>query len=59
MLLPSSDIINTEHPCISSRIPASLLPNPWNFLGVEGDKGVFCYVNEVTSGKHPRVGAGC
>ena len=21
-------------------------PNPWNFLSVENDKGVFCYINE-------------
>ena len=30
----------------------SLVPeNPWNFLCVESVKGVFCYDNEVTSGK--------
>ena len=33
--------------------------NPWDFLNVESDKGIFCSVNEVTFGKHLRVGAGC
>lgn len=26
--------------------------NVWNFLNDEQDKGVFCYVNKVTIGKH-------
>ena len=33
--------------------------NPWNFLSEESDKGVFCYINEVTFGKpqdHLRIG---
>ena len=33
--------------------------NPWNFLGEERDKGIFCYVNEVPFRKHLRMGAGC
>lgn len=32
--------------------------NPWNFPSDENDKGVFCYVNEV-SWKHLRMGAHC
>ena len=31
-------------------------PKPWNFLSVKSDESVFCYINEVTFGKHPRVG---
>ena len=34
-----------------------LLKNSWNFLSAERDKSVFCYVNEATFGKHPRMGA--
>ena len=32
--------------------------NLWNFLSVESDKIVFCYMNDVTFGKHLRMGAG-
>lgn len=32
---------------------------PGNFLSDENNKGVFCLVNEVTSGQHLRVGPGC
>ena len=28
-------------------------PNPWNFLNVENDNGVFCCVNEVTREPSP------
>ena len=31
-------------------------PNPWNFLRVENDLGVFCCVNEASFGKHLRLG---
>ena len=31
--------------------------NTWNFLSVERFKGVFCYVNEVSSGPHLSMGA--
>lgn len=29
-------------------VPGSQLPDLWNFLNVENDKGVFYYVNEAT-----------
>ena len=32
--------------------------SPWNFLSVESDKGIFCFINEVTFGKHLRMRAG-
>ena len=32
--------------------------NHWNFLSVEGDKGVFYLLMEVTSGPHPGAGVG-
>lgn len=32
------------------------LLNSWNFLNVESRKYVFCYVNEMTFGKHLRMG---
>ena len=37
-------------------IPGTEPPNPWNFLKDESAKGVFCYVNEATFGKLPRMG---
>lgn len=33
--------------------------NPWGFLRDESNKSVFCYVIEVTFGKHLRVGTYC
>ena len=33
--------------------------NPGNFLSDRSNKGVFCYVNEVTFGPHWKMGAGC
>lgn len=33
---------------LHSQFLAHNSPNPWNFLNVENDKGVFYYVNEVT-----------
>ena len=30
--------------------------NPWNFLSVDSDKCVSCYVNEVTFGPHLKMG---
>ena len=38
-----------------SVVLGSQLPKPWNFLSVESDKGIFCYVNEVTFGKYLRM----
>lgn len=32
--------------------------SPWNFLSFESSKVAFCYVNEVSLGKHLRMGAG-
>lgn len=29
--------------------------NPWNFLRVRSDQGIFYYVNESDFGPHPRV----
>ena len=37
-------------------IPGTEPPNPWNFLKYESSVGVFCYVNEGTFGKMPRMG---
>lgn len=42
-----------------STIPDLQLPKRWNFLSVESDEGVFCYVNKVTFGKHAEIGPGC
>ena len=33
--------------------------SPWNFLNVESNKGIFCYVNDVTFGKLIGMEAGC
>ena len=33
-----------------STVPAHNFQNPWNFLSVKSDTGIFCYVNEVTFG---------
>lgn len=41
----------------SSLASGSQLPNLWYFLSVESANSVFCYVNEVTFGKHWRMGA--
>ena len=35
------------------------LPKPWNFLSDESNKGVFCYMGEVTFGPPIGRGAGC
>ena len=40
----------------SSLFLAQSSRSPWNFLSAESPKGVFCYVNEATSGKHLRMG---
>ena len=37
-------------------IPDLQLPKPWNFLSVENDKYVFCYVSEVTLESTVRMG---
>ena len=37
-------------------VPGTELLKPLNFLSVKSNKGVFCYVNEVTLGKHLRMG---
>lgn len=34
-------------------------PTPWTFLSFQSDKVVFCFVNEVTFGRHLRVGTVC
>ena len=47
--------------CIFGLHPWCLTHSPeihWKFLSVESDKNVFCYVNEVTFGKHLSLGAG-
>ena len=36
--------------------------NAWNFLNIESNQGIFCYVNEVAFGKplgHLRMETGC
>lgn len=43
----------------SSTVWMKSSPNPWNFLSVNKDKSVFCYVNKGNFGHHPRIGAGC
>lgn len=37
-------------------IPDLQLPKPWNFLSVENDKYVFCYVSEVPLESTLRMG---
>ena len=45
----SDDQAYISHICwSSSTVPGSQLPNPWNFLSVESDKDVFCYINKVS-----------
>lgn len=39
--------------------PSSWFPKPLKGPSDGRDTGVFCYVNPVISGPHPRVGAGC
>ena len=34
-------------------------PNPWHFLSPEHYQGVFCYVSEITLGKHPGIWTRC
>ena len=49
--------------CIWSSFTVALMahssPSSWNFLRVESDQGVSCCVNDVSFGKHLRLGVDC
>lgn len=44
---------------LRSWFVAHYFQNSRNFLSVENNKAIFCYVNEATFGKHPGIEAGC
>lgn len=52
-------IYSKKHVWSSFTVPSTELLNPWDFLGIESHNSVFCYVNEITFGKHLRIGADC